>query len=291
MAMAARVFEPMDPAFAATCLRAAERGYRFLVEHPEDHQADLRGFSTGGYGSRDADDRLWAAAELWQTTGKAEYLADFERRAPTPEPAGWFRRNDDGDNRLVDFNWDWGDVSNLGVFTYLFSERPGRSEQLVARLRGDVLAVADRVVDTAASHGYARPLGSRYYWGANGTVARLTMVLEVADRLQPRPEYRATKLAAVDWLFGRNYYGRSQVTGLGHNPPRHPHDRRNGIGGVTSAWPGYLVGGGWPSARDWHDEEEDFRTNEIAINWNGALIYALAGLVEPGSFDAIRAAR
>ena len=37
------------------------------------------------------------------------------------------------------------------------------------------------------------------------------------------------------------------------------------------------MGGGWPGARDWIDVEESYETNEIAINWSGALIYALAG--------------
>ncbi|MGH8019367.1 MAG: glycoside hydrolase family 9 protein [Opitutaceae bacterium] len=35
-------------------------------------------------------------------------------------------------------------------------------------------------------------------------------------------------------------------------------------------------GGPNPGARDWFDVEKDYRTNEIAINWNAALIYALA---------------
>ena len=32
-------------------------------------------------------------------------------------------------------------------------------------------------------------------------------------------------------------------------------------------------------------QQDSYRTNEIAINWNGALIYALAAFVEPQSFD------
>jgi endoglucanase len=40
------------------------------------------------------------------------------------------------------------------------------------------------------------------------------------------------------------------------------------------------VGGPHPRPTDWKDEQEDYRTNEIAINWNGALIYALAAFVE-----------
>lgn len=95
---------------------------------------------------------------------------------------------------------------------------------------------------------------------------------------------------AINHLFGRNPFGRSYVTGLGRRPPMFPHDRRSGGDDVAAPWPGYLVGGPWPNATDWHDIQEDYRTNETAINWNGALIYALAAFVEPQSFDASVAA-
>ncbi|MBN1561919.1 glycoside hydrolase family 9 protein, partial [candidate division KSB1 bacterium] len=81
---------------------------------------------------------------------------------------------------------------------------------------------------------------------------------------------------------GRNYYNRSFVTGLGLNPPMYPHDRRSGADDVAAPWPGYIVGGGH-SATGWVDEQGSFATNEIAINWQGALIYALAGFIEPGN--------
>jgi endoglucanase len=88
--------------------------------------------------------------------------------------------------------------------------------------------------------------------------------------------YRDTCLDALNHLFGRNYYGRSFVTGLGFQPPMHPHDRRDTGDYLNHPWPGYLVGGPHPKATDWHDEQGDYRTNEIAINWNSALVYALA---------------
>ena len=53
------------------------------------------------------------------------------------------------------------------------------------------------------------------------------------------------------------------------------HDRRG-----EPAWPGYLVGGGWPDGRSWRDELASYKTNEIAINWNAALVYALAPHVQ-----------
>ena len=60
----------------------------------------------------------------------------------------------------------------------------------------------------------------------------------------------------------------------------HPHDRRSEGDKVTPPWPGYLVGGPHPKAASWTDVKKDYRTNEIAINWNGALIYALASLLD-----------
>ena len=35
----------------------------------------------------------------------------------------------------------------------------------------------------------------------------------------------------------------------------------------------------WPKATDWIDDEDDYRVNEIAINWNATLVYALAGFL------------
>jgi endoglucanase len=81
MAQAARIYRPYDAAYADKLQSAADQSYAWLQAHPERHDPDQSGFSTGGYGSSDADDRLWAAAEMWETTGSAEALADFEKRA------------------------------------------------------------------------------------------------------------------------------------------------------------------------------------------------------------------
>jgi endoglucanase len=263
LAAGARHFREFDAAYAARCLAAARTSYAFLVAHPENHRADQAGFSTGGYPTDDADDRLWAAAELWAATGETNFLYDFESRAR-------------GRNQDFEVAWDWGNVRNLGLLTYLFFTREGRDAALVESLRKSLLATADEIVKTRDAHGYARPLGERYSWGGNGSVARQTLVLHAAHRLTQKREYRETALDAVGYLFGRNPFGRSFVTGVGHQPPLHPHDRRSGADGIAEPWPGYLVGGPNPKATDWQDVEEDYRTNEIAINWNGALIYALA---------------
>lgn len=296
-AQAARVFRPCEPEFAARCLEAAQKSYRFLQAHPGYHKADQTGFSTGGYEINEPNrrlnnipnNRLWAAAELWETSGSPAALRDLEDRIRATRGR-------------VDVDFDWDEVEDLGLITYARSHRPGRDPALLSLVRSNLLAAADEIVRTAKGDGYARPLGSRYYWGCNGGVARQTLLLMTADRLasgtpspigkrgaellmagpdraRPKTPYQGICLDALNHLFGRNYYGRSFVTGLGFRPPLHPHDRRSGSGEAANPWPGYLVGGAHPKASDWHDEQADFRTNEIAINWNAALVYALAAFL------------
>ena len=263
-AQAARLFAPYDPAYADRLLTAARLSYDYLQQHPEEKPFIQGDFQTGGYQTTDPDDRLWAAAELWQTTGEEAYLLDFEQRAAAIS----FR---------VDEDWDWGNVTNLGMFTYLLSEREGKNRVVEERIRENALRAADNMVTRARNDAYGRAL-VRYYWGCNGTVARQTLNLYVAEKLQPRDDYRETALTQIAHLFGRNTYNRSYVTGLGINPPMHPHDRRSGADKVEAPWPGYLVGGGH-SATDWVDLEESYSHNEIAINWQASLVFALAWMI------------
>jgi endoglucanase len=272
MACAARHFRDYDSAFAARCLKAAELSWACLLKHPTLVEPDQSAFKTGGYGSPDTSHRLWAVAELWEATGEKSYLDEFETRAATVE----FSPNGPG----------WGDVNDLALGTYLISRHASkdndpRRSALVGRLTKNLLKHADAAVANGNENAHGRPLGvgrEHWSWGCNGNVAGQTFQLHLADRLRPDTRYRETAQLALGHLFGRNYHGRSYVTGLGANPPQHPHDRRG-----EPAWPGYLVGGPWPDARSWTDELADYERNEIAINWNAALIYALAAFVEPAS--------
>ena len=271
-----------------------------MKAHPEFHRADPAGVRTGSYEIRETgesshrldkipNNRLWAEAELWETTGSPDVLRDLETRIRAI-------------NGQVNFQFDWDEVKDLGLMRYLFSKRPGRDPALVELVRSNLLAVADETVQTARQHGYASPIGSRYGWGYNGFVARQTMILTAADRLtrntpatalhgaellrqttsriSGKPEYRAACQDALNYLFGRNYYCRSFVTGVGFQPPMHPHDRRSGADNIEDPWPGYLVGGPNSKATDWKDVQGDARSNEIAINWNAALVYALAAFLQ-----------
>ena len=201
---------------------------------------------------------------MWETTGDAAALADFEAHAA-------------GQNPQVDSDFDWGNVKNLGMLVYLQSRRQGRNATLVEAIRAGLLNAVAPLVSARNSNGYGRAL-TRYYWGSNGSVARTCMILQAANRVAPDPAYLDTCADQLGWLFGRNQYNRSQVTGLGIDPPLHPHHRPSGADGIAPPWPGLLVGGG-NKATDWVDVQDDYAVNEIAVNWNAALIYALAGFL------------
>ncbi len=269
MAMSARYFKPYDARYAQRCLDAAKKSYAFLKNNPENKQFERKPFRTGGYITSDQDDRLWAAAEMWETTGEPNYLRDFERST-------WHL------NDKISYYWDWSDVKNLGMFTYLLSKREGKRDSIVADIRRDLLTTADSLVAKVKKDVYGRCLGGEYRWGCNGTVAREVITLMVANKVSPNPDYVNTALDAIGHLFGRNYYGRSYVTGLGYLPPMNPHSRRSGADEIEEPWPGYIIGGGH-SATDWQDVRRSASTNEIAINWQAALVYALAGFTNAQS--------
>jgi endoglucanase len=283
MAKAARLYKNDAPTDAAKYLAAAQLGYAYLAANAgpavaanDDPRSGTNVFSTGHYYETDPDNRLWAAAELWETTGDAAVLADFEARAAGQEIA-------------LDF--DWPNVANLGIYTYLLSHRPdaaSRDATLVSTLSAGVMTAADSLVTTAATHAFGRAIGDNFYWGSNGSVARTAMLLWVANLLEPDPKYLNTIQMQVDFLLGRNSYDRSQVTMVGYHPPTAPHHGPSTGDGISNPWPGLLVGGAnstskmvSPSNTNWLDVSGAYEVNEIAINWNAPFVYATAALTPP----------
>jgi endoglucanase len=285
LAKASRIYRPYDAAFADQCLAAARVSYDYLQANPANVAADETGFIGTQYSSSDDDDRLWAAAELWATTGDAAVLADVETRiaaltAPLASP-----------------DFDWGNLKNLGLLTYVESSQSGRTGELVTKVAQSITAAADTLVATHEAGGYGRDLPN-YYWGVNGSLARSCMLLQAAHRISPNAAYVDTCSDQLAFLFGRNSYDRSMVTGLGLNPPLHIHHRPSASDGIDAPYPGLLVGGAWtyralsgtpavpactlPPGACWVDQQENYEVNEVAINWNAALVYALASFLGGG---------
>lgn len=73
-AIAACAYQPFDAKFAARNLEAARKAWLWTEKYPNVVFKNPQGVNTGEYGdSSCSDERLWAAADLWRTTGDAVY--------------------------------------------------------------------------------------------------------------------------------------------------------------------------------------------------------------------------
>jgi endoglucanase len=241
------------------------------------------GVNTGEYGDDNcADERLWASAELWRTTGDAPYenyfLAHYAEFHPAATRPQW-----------------WSKVANLALWTYVLGG--GKNAAASSAIQKESLAAADQIVERTTANGYRNSLARiDYEWGSNGNVANYGMQLVVANAFHPDPRYRNAALENLHYLLGRNTFSLSFVTQVGEHPYRHPHHRPSAADNNPEPWPGLLSGGpnpergdaaakklppDLPPAKVYVDDEGSYSTNEIAINWNAPLVFLLAAAL-PG---------
>ncbi|MCH2109586.1 MAG: glycoside hydrolase family 9 protein [Polyangiaceae bacterium] len=277
-ALASRLFQGIDQDFADELLNAALKGSAWLAANPDPLTFTNGVFNTGAYGdSNDGDERLWALAELWETTGDAAYLDGLESGIASTDVAP---------------NFDWASVANLALATYLESAQDGRNQELVEEVKNKFLAQAEFIVEESKSDAYGHGL-RMYYWGINGIIARASFVLGVAHRQFPDQRYLDAASEQLAHLFGRNTFGRSYLTGVGVRPAEAPHHRPSVGDSIGTPWPGLLVGGpngqevqglpedltramsGLPEGARWVDDARNWLHNEVAINWSTALAYNL----------------
>jgi endoglucanase len=284
MAIAGRVYQPYNPNFGNKCLKAAQKAWTWIEKNPNVTFRNPPGVATGEYGDGNcADERLWAAAELFRTTGAQEYsryflehYAAFRKSNGEPEPPSW------------------ANVASLAFWTY--AQAKGGDAVAANAIRHDAIAAADEIVKRTSSNGYRISLITRdYVWGSNGVLANYGMQLLITDTLAHNTRYREAALEDVHYLLGRNTFSLSFVTRVGENPFRHPHHRPSGADDNPEPWPGLLSGGpnhgrqdaamkklspDLPPAKMYLDEQEAYAANEVAINWNAPLVFLLAGAVE-----------
>jgi endoglucanase len=284
MAAAARIFRPFDADFSSAALAAAERAWRWLSSNPSVVFKNCCGVQTGEYGdSNCSDERLWAAAELFRTTGRAEYGDSFTANYAAAR-AGL----------VAATTPSWQDVGTLALLAYYFSGQPAADEAVRAQIRADTLSAADAIVARTGANPYHVSLRANdYVWGSNGVVANYGVLLLLANVMKPTPAYLDAAADNLHYLLGRNSFGLSWVTQAGRRPFHNPHHRPSGADANPEPWPGLLSGGpnryggdpvidampATPPARRYADDQRSYASNEVAINWNAPLVFLVAGLL------------
>ncbi|MDF7776555.1 glycoside hydrolase family 9 protein [Sphingomonas sp. AOB5] len=276
----ARIWKGIDDAFAARCLTAARRAWDAAKRNPEIYATgDFTG--SGGYGDNDVSDEFyWAAAELFATTGAAEF-GDFVRKSPhhgadTGEP-GWPR------------------TAALG--TIALATLPEASPERDTA-RAALIKLADRFAAVRERTGYRIPyVPSGYPWGSTSNLMNRAIVLAYAFDFTRDAKYRHAVVDAMDYLLGRNPLDQSYVSGYGARPMAHPHHRFWAPSldpALPGPPPGVLSGG--PNStgmadpvaqamkgrcapmRCYADDVNAYALNEVAINWNAPLFWVAAWL-------------
>lgn len=285
-AIAARVYKPFDENFAAKNLKAAEQAWLWIGHNPNLTFKNPPGISTGEYGDNDCrDESLWAAAELWRTTGDRTYndfflqnYAAFQPKLDAPPAEGW------------------REVAPMGLWTYALANRNGSDPSAIAAIRTNSVELAKRIAQRTNANPYRVSLVAKdYVWGSNGVAASYGLQLLVANQFSPDPAFLNAARDDLHYLLGRNTFSLSWVTQLGEHPYRHPHHRPSGADKNPEPWPGLMSGGpnagrqdavlaalpkDLPPAKVYADDQGSYASNEIAINWQAALVFLLAGTLQ-----------
>ncbi len=277
-AQAARVYRDYDPAYADHLLAAARLAWRWGQANPAAFFRNPPDVSTGEYGDRNADDeRAWAAAELFATTGEQAFYNDLQVNPPRVRfgaGVGWTAY-----------------MGNLAAFTLLrFPDRV--PQELHDRLRGLVITLADSLVMEIDANPYQQPL-TDFHWGSNSDVANAAMLIAAAHQREPKEEYVTAMRRGVAYLLGHNPNGVCYLTGFGARSPRFIHHRASSADGIDAPVPGLLSGGPNPRQQDreyttyrpgvaplqsWADQTPSYASNEICLNWNAPFTYVVGYL-------------
>jgi endoglucanase len=278
-AQGARLFARYDGAFSARLLVAARTAYQAAKRVPNLYAPEADGNSGGGpYSDNDVRDEFyWAAAELFLTTGEAQYQADVL----TSPPASSSLLPVEG------FSWNTPGALGLIDLAMVPSRIPGRD-----KIRASVLRAADAILAVQVRQPYGQPYApgsNQWTWGSNSQILNNMIVLGTAYDISGASKYRTAVLEGADYLFGRNALNISYVTGFGTVTSKNQHGRMYAHQ-LDLALPhppaGTIAGGPNTGIQDplaqsklagcapqfcYIDDIQSFATNEIAINWNAGL--------------------
>lgn len=286
MAQASRVFKKYEkelPGFADSTLAAAKKAYAWAKKNPEvyyDQNEMNKEFKpavvTGEYGDKNVKDEfLWAASELFATTGEKGYYKDAKISA-----------NSDMFGVMA-----WPEVSTLGLITLANSDKKVKDKKAVDAA---LIKLADGLKEHAAKSEFGIPMGKEkgnFVWGSNSVAANQGIILIQAYNLTKDKSYLDAAIANLDYILGRNGTGYSYVSGYGTKSMKWPHHRPCQSDGIDEVIPGFLAGGPNPDQQDkqgcmkpypsklpavsYIDEECSYASNEVAINWNSPLTYLI----------------
>ncbi len=276
LAIANRIYAPYDAKLAQTYLKAAKKAWIFLQKEPSMKVDWVEGDDSGSGKylastadpeealKTDKDDRLWAAAELFISTGESAF-----EQYMTPNIAA-----------LSYTLFEWKDPSSLGMIDYLMQTGHKGSDKLKKQIKEKLTQRADSLIQKVSRSGY-KLANDNFIWASNKMAAEEGITLLYAYRVTGNQAYFNAAVDQLDYLLGRNHFNKSFITGVGSNSVRNVHHRIAQAKKIVI--PGLMVGGPNAQAQDgiapkglgplsYLDDERSYATNEYAIDYNASVI-------------------
>ncbi len=281
MAQAARIYAPFDSTFSSQCLAAARKAWQYLQTNgsivPTGGFHNPSGTGTGEYGDgNDTDERLWAAAELFVTTGEAAYHDYF--------------KNHYNDNLLFGSTMGWQNVRSMAHLAYLTGKQSLADSTVKSQLQSGLMIRCNNLLTIVASDGLNVSLiPADYGWGSNSYALNNAVLLIAGYLTSTNIDFHVAALQQLNYILGCNRHNMTFVTGIGSASPMHIHHRPSGSDGIVNPVPDLMSGGpdrylddavlssrfnaSTPAAACYVDDQGSYASNEICINWNAPLVF------------------
>lgn len=272
MAKASRVYKSIAPELSVKYEQQAISAFKWANANPAVPYRQPEDIFTGQYEDEyPMDEFAWATAELYLSTQSNAYLTSFSNMAVSPEVPSW------------------SNSSALGYISLLFDGKSLLSEVDYERFKNTFLVLAKRILQEHEESAYPNSMTAiDYVWGSNGVAMNKAMIMFQAYNLTQDKAYQVAGEGLLNYALGTNPTGYSYVTGFGSVSPMHPHHRPSEADDVVEPVPGFLVGGPHSGQQDKCDYVSDlpaqsyvdhwcsYASNEVTINWNAPLVFALA---------------
>lgn len=286
MAMVARIYAGYEiyADFAKEMLESAKKAYVWAKANPtafynqgknnEKYDPDV---NTGAYDDFNAsDEQLWAATELYISTGDESYWKDTKTLWPKSYGLS-----------------SWGYVAPIAQWEVISKDKfiPTDEALETRRYFNDFIEKLEDKFDQSDFACAFGAVATDFHWGclSEGCCNAGAEILRAYKRMGS-PIHRTMAVSNADYILGRNPLGNCYVTGFGSKSTKNPHQRLSHADGIEDPLPGFLAGGPNPGKQDglkypcdypdmcYLDDMNSYASNEIAINWNASLVAFLACL-------------
>ena len=284
LAHAAVVYQPVDAAFSATMLQAAEDGWAFLQSNGyiptiagAPYTIPYEDYNNKPY-DPDFDDRVWAAAALFRATGESQYRTYFDNNYS---------------NLLTSFTstsenaYGVGNVEIPAVLTYFAASN--QTQSVMDDLTSDFYQWRDHMLARANGSVWQHTLQDEdYYWGSNYPNLTTPLALAVGTAYLGTYNDDIVNLSrqSLNYTLGINAMQFSFVSGYGENDLARPFSQIYNFDGKPGVPPGIMVGGAneynnallysnFP-AKKFSDNAAAWSTNEHTVYWNAVLVFHAA---------------